>query len=188
MPDLSALFRQNTLTAMLAHVFNAAGPRTIRTGILLRTYVRVVDKALEDYELSRVTFAEFVSRTSNDSLSRLFRATGHMENCLGSIDRAVRFAKRLSEEAELSGVIPPLSVTKRATVRRIAILRNGTEHLDARVIAGTISEGDLSAVWMDEEYLELEGVRVEYIELGSWLSELHALAVSLAHFKPPTDA
>jgi hypothetical protein len=56
MPDLSSLFRKNILTVVLAHVFTGAGPSTTRAAILLRSYVRVVDKALEDYELSRAAF------------------------------------------------------------------------------------------------------------------------------------
>lgn len=184
MPDLSSLFRKNTLSVMLAHVFTGAGPTTVRAAILLRAYVRLVDKALEDYELCRMAFAEYVNRASSSTFSPLFRAIGHMENCLYSVERALRFARRLGEESELGATIPPLGVLRKDSLKRVGILRNGTEHLDDRVIRGAVSEGDLSAIWMDEEYMELENTRIHYSEFGTWLTELHGLAVALAKFRP----
>lgn len=186
MPDLSSLFRKNILNAILAHIFNAAGVRTTRTRILLQAFIRVVDKSLEDYELARIAFDEYVNRTSNRTLHPLFRAVGHMENCIGSIYRAVGFAKKLKQEPELALAIPELGILKKGTTRRISILRGAIEHLDKDVLRGTIGEGDLSTLWLDESYLELEGTRIDYSKLGNWLSELQKLTISLAQFKSTT--
>jgi len=188
MPDLSTLFRKNTLTVILTHVFTGGGPSTVRSAILLRAYVRVVDKSLEDYELCRSAFEEYVSRASNTTFSPLFRAIGHMENCLGSVERGLRFARRLREESELAAAIPSLGALRKDSMRRVGILRNGTEHLDHRVIKGKIAEGDLSAIWLDEEYMEFEGTRIQYSEFGNWLTELHGLAVDLARYRPSKAA
>ena len=132
---------------------------------------RLVDKALEDYELVRAAFGEFANRKSNNVMSPLFRALGHMENCVGTVDRALRFVRRLREDDEFKEVAFPSSLTSKDTARRIGLLRNGTEHMDSRVIAGTVAEGDLSALWLNETYMELEGVRVQYSELGEWLTQ-----------------
>jgi len=188
MPDLSALFRQNTLTEILAHYFNDAGPRGFHPAIFLRSYVRIVDKALEDYELCRSAFDEYVHRVSNNTLSPLFRAIGHMENCLNSIERALRFVARMGEDTELAGIVPALSVMRTSNRRRLSTLRNAVEHLDERVINNKICEGDFTTLWMDEDHMKLQEVRVGYQEFGGWLTELHTLAITLAKFRPTQTA
>src|SRR6266571_9140465 len=112
MPDLSGLFRHTVLNHMLSVMLRRAGVADPKAGILLRGTIRLIDKALEDYELSRACFSEFVNDRDNRKLSLFFRAIGHMENCLASLVRALRYIEVLDKHPEMKGQIGDLDVLK----------------------------------------------------------------------------
>ncbi|MEO8630279.1 MAG: hypothetical protein ABI612_19605 [Betaproteobacteria bacterium] len=182
MPDLSGLFRKTMLTFLLSQVFQSAGaqgylPRAFQTNL-----VRLTDKALEDYELARSAFQEYVTRSSNNMRSPLFRATGHMENCFGSLERARRYARRLLEDTETTELVTGFSVLAPDVKRRIGTIRNAIEHTDDRLISEQIKDGDLVMLLMGEDAVELQQESILYTELATWLTELHALADKAARF------
>lgn len=182
MPDLSGLFRKMLLNHVLNIIFGGAGTKDPKAGIFLRSYVRLVDKSLEDYELSRACFTEFVNRNDNNLLSPLFRAIGHMENCLNSLVRVSRYVEKMAAHPEMSKELTELRVLGDGNFDRIRKVRNSVEHMDERVRDGKVEPGELSTLWMDEEYITLEGRKITYQELGEWLSELHELATRLAKY------
>lgn len=187
MPDLSGLFRKNILTLILSQVFTGSGPKELHPSIFLNVFVRVADKALEDYELARLAFLEFVNRSDNNVMSPLFRAIGHMENTLGSLERASKFVNRLLEDEKVSKEILEMDFMRRDSQKRLSKIRNATEHMDDRVIKGAVGEGDLNTLWLDEQHMELQDTKVEYSELAKWLSEIHLLASNLATYRPPSE-
>jgi hypothetical protein len=180
MPDLSALFRKLVLNHLLNAVFRRAGAQDPKVQIFLLSYIRLVDKSLEDYELSRACFTEYVNRESASVLSPLLRAIGHMENCLATLVRTIGYVKAMANHPEMSEKIGALSILASGNADRIRKVRNSIVHMDERILHGKVEPGDLSALWMDEEHMTLEGRSITYQELGEWLSELHALAGRLA--------
>jgi hypothetical protein len=188
MPDLSVLFRKNILTLLLAQVFQRAGAKDYAARAFQTTLVRVTDKALEDYELARLAFHEFVTRPNNSVWSPLFRATGHMENCLSSLERLFRLTRRLLEHSETSDLVRSVAALAPSARKRISTLRNAMEHIDERLVNEKIKEGDLTMLFLGEDAIELQGVSVSYAELAQWLTELHGLAGKAALFGTKQDA
>jgi hypothetical protein len=182
LPDLSAVFRRVTLNYILNAVFSGVGAKDDKARIFVQSYLRLIDKALEEYELSRTSFAIFVSDKTNTSFGSLFRAIGHMENCLYSLARAIRFAGAMADHPEMATHVSSLSVLQKGVRTRIEKIRNSIEHMDERVRNMKIKVGDLSALWLGEDHLELESTRINYSELAGWLTELHALAEELAKY------
>lgn len=182
MPDLSALFRKKMLTLLLTQVFQCAGANDYAARAFQTTFVRVTDKALEDYELARSAFQEFVTRSSNSVWSPLFRATGHMENCLSSLERIFRLARRLLEHPETSDLVSGVSALAPDVRKRISTIRNAMEHIDERLVNKKIKEGDLTMLFMGEDSIELQEISVQYADLARWLTELHDLADKVARF------
>lgn len=182
MPDLSSLSSTVTLSHLLNIVFRSAGAEDAEGRIILRSYIRLLDKTLQDYELSRMHFTEFVNRKDNGVLSPLFRAIGHMENCLNSFTRTLRFVRSIADHPELGSEIGQLDVLRSSNRKRVQKIRNAIEHMDDRIRKGKIQTDDFTALWMDEDYLTLEGHQIKYEELGEWLSELHTLAGQLADY------
>ena len=182
MPDLAELFRKTILTFVLSHVFQGAGAKDDSARVFQITLVRLVDKSLEDYELSRVAFSEYVSRSSNNVWSPLFRAVGHMENCFSSLERALRLARRLADHEETASAFSNCSVLAPAVRKRISKIRNAMEHIDDRVARQQINQGDLTMLFLGEDAVELQHERIEYLELAAWLRELHDLSTKMATF------
>lgn len=180
LPDLSAVFRLVSLNYMLNAIFSGAGAKDDKARIFVQNYIRLIDKALEEYELSRTNFEVFVSDKTNTNYSSLFRAIGHMENCLYSLARAIRFASAMAGHSEMDKYISSLSVLQKDVRTRIEKVRNSIEHMDERVRNMKIKVGDLSALWMGEDHLELESTQINYSDLARWLTELHALSEELA--------
>ena len=80
----------------------------------------------------------------------------------------------MRERPELSTLVPNLSVMVKANRQRVAILRNATEHLETRLLKGTISEGDYVMLSLSNDACELERCSIAYAELAGWLTEIHA--------------
>ena len=165
---LSLVFRGNTL------------PTDYATRAMVSTYVRVTERAVEEYEMARTQFSEFTNRPSNGHFFSLFRASDHLESCISHVDRACNFLRAMPKRAEIAGLIPDLAVMIKANRQRIAILRNATEHLETRLMKGKISEGDYVMLCLGEDSCELERRSISYEELASWLTEMHSLASRLA--------
>ena len=182
MPDLSMLFRRVSLNYILNAMFRRAGAKDDRARIFIQNYIRLVDKSLEEYEFARTNFQTFVSDETNTSFGALFRAIGHMENCMYSLARAIRFAAAMAEHPEMGEHIGQLAVLSKSARTAVEKIRNSVEHMDERVRNLKVRAGDLSALWLAEEVLELEGRTIAYSDLASWLRELHALADRLADY------
>ncbi len=148
--------------------------------VMVSTFVRVTEHAVEEYEIAQLRFEEFINRPSNGHLFSLFNASDHLESCISLIDRACNFLGRMRERPELSTLVPNLSVMVKANRQRVAILRNATEHLETRLLKGTISEGDYVMLSLSNDACELERCSIAYAELAGWLTEMHALASRFA--------
>jgi hypothetical protein len=88
----------------------------------------------------------------------------------------------MSEHPEMAEHIGSLSVLRKGVRASIEKVRNSIEHMDERVRNLKVRAGDLSALWLADDYLELEGRTISYNDLAGWLTELHALADRLADY------
>ena len=173
MCDLSTVARYQLNATMFRMLSGQRRELQTSTLTLMLSFIRVADKAVDEHERAREAFTAFVNRGSTtSSFVPLFQAVGHMENCMASIDRAMKFARRMQELPELAQVVGEPAVLGKIARKSVSVVRNGAEHLDERVVNGKIVQGDLTAVWLDADFLEMEGVRITYADLGAWLREL----------------
>lgn len=180
MPDLSDLFKENAANLVLTLIFRAGHlPDSFQASVLLRTFVRLVDLTVEEYEFSRIAFHGYV-RTEPTTFPLPFRVISHLETCIAALDRSCRFVRRMQEDQEFSNHILDLSVMSKKNRKIISTLRNATEHLDSRILDGKITEGDFIMIAVREDRCELQGISLSYIDLSDWVKELHALATKLA--------
>lgn len=181
MPDLSDLDRALRANLLLSLVFRGQTlPADYATRVMVTTFVRVVHRAVEEYQMARQQFKEFVEPSPGPNLMALFHASDHMETCISLVDRACNFLKAMPERPELDGLIPSMTVMVKTNRQRVAILRNATEHLETRLLKGKIKEGDYVMLCMNEDSCELERRSITFAELASWLTEMHTFAGRLA--------
>lgn len=183
MPDLSGVFRRNPLTLILSHEFTAAGPKAFVVRAWSISFVRLVDRAIDDYELARLAFAEYAGRGRLTTPTQVLRAVGHLEHCFTSLQRALRFATRLAGTSQFADRIPTVEALAGDTIRRVKAIQTGSEHMDDRLAKGEIIEGELTALHLSEEGVQLFEERIEYAELARWLQQLQEMSQIVARFQ-----
>lgn len=149
-----------------------AGPQPAASQALLVNAVRTTDKAVAEYEAGRLKVQPFERHsTSLGGFAELYRATDHLENCVTSTIRALRFVDRLRRDRHVR-TMPKSGLPDEAVSRQLRNLRNAIEHNDGQVVKGI--QGELGFLGLLEDRMELQGIAVSYVELADCLRCLHA--------------
>jgi hypothetical protein len=97
---------------------------------LFTNFVRLVDKALREYDAARTELYNYVEPTSVLRVSPYLRAIDHMENCVGATHRAALNARALRE-------MKIGRAARRLTERqeqRLGSVRHAIEHSDEKIL------------------------------------------------------
>jgi hypothetical protein len=184
MPDLSHLFHRIILTHMLNRL-GGRGPTRGVANVLFVNFIRLVDKSLAEYRLAREALSEWVS-TSAEHVSPLFRTVDHLETCINTLHRAMTFAARIRSNQDCPDLPKQRSVFSSDAARKIREVRDCLEHFDNDILAGKLPPTAPSILVPRDDCFELLGKKVTYAELASWITQLHAIASSLAHYSERT--
>ena len=182
MPDLSELYDKVLLTLILNVWLRGRGPKDQKASIFVTSFIRLVDKTLVEYKYSRSALLEYVNTPAN-TMSPLFRATAHLETCIHSLKRAIRFAEHIRRDKKSPTIPQKLDVISKSAQIRITVVRDAIEHMDDRIIKGKIPKNGPVALIMKSDCLELAGEIITYIELAEWIKQLHRLALEFADYQ-----
>jgi hypothetical protein len=185
MPDLSDLAHPTMLIYILNSTFRGAGTLDISGSAYLRGFILVTDKAIFEYDAARASLQEFVETRTRHSV--YFQTTWHLENCLHSTRRALRFVDRLR------GTLgEAMSREEWRTIqsheRSIREVRDTVEHMDDKIAEGKITtEGYFIALSLSEtgDAAEIGTLSITFIRLATLLRRLYALALVLADYRDP---
>lgn len=182
MPDLSGLLYRNTMTHAFRNWLSGQGLDTLPARPLLTNLVRLVDKAMFEYEQARECLNTYVSRPANESQYTLlyFRAVDHLESCVNALHRAVLFAEQLKRDQAVPK-IEKAELLSSAEVAEVNALRDASEHLDEQVAAGKL-DPVMPVPWPDA--VEFAGREVTYKTLARWLTKLQKLAERFVEHDP----
>jgi hypothetical protein len=142
-------------------------------------FVRLVDKAVQEYEAARGMLDSYLS-TRPRTFSFILRAVGHMEPCLNAVARAVRFVDALRSSRGGPRIPKNLSCLSSSAKGRIQGIRDAVEHMEERVLTDRIVSGEPVALVLEDGHVELATERISFVELSTWLKQLNNLAVTLA--------
>lgn len=162
-------------------------------------FVRLVDLAIEEYELGRISSESMWAQNAGWTFSR---PTSHYETCVTATHRAILHLKAVRDHtdtpAHFASILPsPPSVLSGVGDKTIGDIRNAIQHLDERLLAKGLTatnpvkyppiqpgeaimlammgsefvEGDMTTLVMSR--LELGGNSVTLEDMASWLTELH---------------
>lgn len=185
MPDLSNLYATNVLPMILNMTFRGMAPTSHPALAYTSGFVRLVDKAVREYELARLAFEQYLA-SGADTLSPYFKAADHLENCLGSARRAIRYARRIRRDPSAAG-IDKQDMPTEADERRVARFRNAAEHADEQVADGTLQAGDPIITMMHDTTFVLGAAEESYEWLAHLLGKLHVLATRVVELRPGSD-
>ncbi len=185
MPDLSAL----TTPVALAHILNVtlrgAGVRDYAGRVYLIGFIRMVDKAVFEYEAARLALEQYIASENKTSL--MFRAVAHLETCVNSTRRALRFhdhMKNYQPAPNIDGITQRALASYGASIPKI---RNAIEHMDDWVACGQVREGDPVALMVSEQgdAISISTERLSFQTLATLFQRLHALTMELADYHEP---
>ncbi len=185
MPDLSSL----TTPVMLAYILNitlrGAGVSDYTARVYLTGFIRMVDKAIFEYEAARIAVEQYVASQNKTSL--MFRAIAHLETCVNSTRRALKFVERMKQYQAAPNIDGAVQAALSSYGRAIPKIRNAIEHMDEWIADGKIREGDPVALIVSEQgdAISIAGERVSFQTLAALLRRLHALAMELADYHEP---
>ncbi len=188
MPDLSDLSHKTMLSYVLNSVFRGAGPHDLDAFAYLRGLILVTDKTIFEYENARAALQEFVATRTR--LSVYIQTTWHLENCLHSARRALRFVARL--RGSLGPVMPRADWRSiGAHERSIREVRDVIEHMDDEIATEQITtDGYLIALAVtdDGNAAAVGDHTITFDRLAMLLQRLHTLALLLADYHEPESA
>lgn len=184
LPDLSHLDEKVSLSHLLNVFFRGAGAEDQPTQTLITSFIRLVDKTVLEYTLVGDRLSEYDASPRN-TISPLIRATGHMENCLNALIRAVRFAERIRRGKTGPAVDRVVTPRLKNAYNELVGIRNSVEHMEEMLIHGELEEGAAVAIVLEDDQIELAGHTVRFEDLASWVEILHDLAVEWSDYRGP---
>ena len=181
LPDLGRLHRTN-LPERLTYIPFGVGVYPEPAHFQLTTALRLLDKALTDWDLTREEFRQHVAivgatpkqlRGSREpGVTRaFFRAIGHLESLVEALDRTLRLVGALEKDAAMAefGKWPLPSPDERAAVRDF---RNGIAHGDEDLAKGQTGMG-VATLRLEEVSISIRDVKLEYAELARMLEQTY---------------
>lgn len=99
LPDLSGL--EKLIPVLIAHLFVGDGLNR-EQGLLKRDFVRLVDKAIREYEAARTAI---VAQIQKGGALYTIAFTDHFETCVNAINRAIKEVDVMKNRTSISSLI-----------------------------------------------------------------------------------
>jgi hypothetical protein len=185
MPDLSLISHKTMLDYILNATFRGAGAQDQKVSAYLRGFILVTDKAIFEYQAARAALQEFV--ISRNKISLYIRTCAHLETCIHSVRRALRFVDRLKPSIGHVLDRADWKVIQRQ-VDSIRAPRNILEHMDDEIATGRFTaDGYLIALALSPngDAASIGNFTITFTRLSMLLKRLHALAKLLSDYRDP---
>ncbi len=187
--DLEASLRSKRLVGNLLGVH---GPHTKRGKQIADGFVRLVEKAILEYQACRQRFYVFHEKGEFDDHCR---AQDHFETSIQSAHRAIAYLDRLRamniRQAEGGPFIPrprDLEVLREDVKRRVRVFRDFSEHLEDDIINDRLSVDAEVGIHLGWDKATLNQAEIVYVDLTRWLTQLHLFAGLLSRVNIVVDS
>ncbi|MCG6892128.1 MAG: hypothetical protein LJE65_00845 [Desulfobacteraceae bacterium] len=184
MPDLSHLDNKLTTSLLLNALSFKAGSANPKARALWTNFVRLMDQMVMEYNRGREALKAYADSADQD-LGSLFRATAHMETCLISLRRAVRFVRRIRLKRDCPHC-GDLTVTSDGVVQRLRRFCEALDRTEERVLARDAAES-AEMLLLSGDGLHASGNEIRYEEIAGWIEEMNTLAVALTAYDDLED-
>jgi len=193
MEDLSSLEKLQP-TLILNLVF-AQGDKDISRRIALnrRLYIRLLDKAVDEYmearELIVAQIAEGKRKTDemlqNGRYIYMFKFVDHMENCISTVRRILRFLDILKSNQDGLGFSRIVRRHIESLTTPIIGVRNIIEHMDKEIQNDTIQENEpiMLKITDTQDGVMIAEQSLKFSTLNTLLRKLHTLGQNMASWR-----
>ncbi len=193
MEDLSGLEKLQP-TLFLNTVF-AQGDKDINRKIVLhrRVYVRLVDKAVDEYKEARELIVAQIEEgkrsaeemTNGGRYIYMFKFVDHMENCISTVRRILRFLNALKSHKK--GWTFPREIMKHieSLDKTIVGVRDTVEHMDEKIQRDAVQENEpvMLMVTDMQDGVMIGGKSLKFSTLSILIKQLHGLGQNMAAWR-----
>jgi hypothetical protein len=184
MPELSGLNRKLILNLAVRRFigkYNLADPKTYS---LVMSYVRLVDKLIDEYDRTRNTLVEFVT-TPGNVMSPLVFATNHCESFLTTMVRVIKLGQRIRKDQNGPPIAKRNPVFTGEVFRRVNNMRCAIEHIDSQIAKNTWNPDAPYMLLLKNDRLTLLGEEITYADLADWCRQIHAVGSDVSTHETP---
>lgn len=175
--DLEVSLRSKRL---LGNLLGVHGPHTKRGKQIADGFVRLVEKAILEYQACRQRYFAFHEKGEFDDHCR---AQDHFETSIQSAHRAIAYLDRLRamniRQADGVPFIPrprDLEILRDDVKRRVRVFRDFAEHLEDDIINDRLPVEAEVGIHLGWEKASLNHAEIVYVDLTRWLTQLHLFA------------
>ena len=169
---------------LLGNLLGVHGPDTKRGQQIADGFVRLVEKAILEYQACRERFIAFHEKGEFDDHCR---AQDHFETSIQAAHRAITYLERLRamnlRQADGAPFIPrprDLEVLRSDVKNKVRVFRDFAEHLDDDIVSGKIPVDAEVGIHLGWEKATLNQAEIVYVDLSRWLTQLHLFASLLS--------
>jgi len=187
MPDLSGL--DSSLKARLLVQVIVGDPGVSQeVGLYRRNFIRLVDKALNEYHEARKAKLNVVAEKNRRDVKHLyimFDFTDHIETCINAVRRLYKLLDRIKSEKQSPEIPRELRKLVERKYDSIKNIRDGVEHMDDRIRSGERAVGEpiMLTVSENNEALVVLDYELKFEELAMVLKKMHEIAVHILTVK-----
>lgn len=197
MEDLSGLEKLQP-TLILNLVF-AQGDKDIsrRTALNRRLYIRMLDKAVDEYKEARELIVAQIAegQRNTDEMARngryiyMFKFVDHMENCISTVRRILRFLDILKSNQDGLGFSRIVRKHIESLTTPIIDVRNIIEHMDEKIQNDIIQENEpvMLKITDTQDGIMIAGQSLKFSTLSTLIKKLHTLGQSMAVWRASDD-
>ncbi len=193
MEDLSGIEKLQP-TLILNLVF-AQGDRDIsrRTALNRRLYIRLLDKSVDEYNEARELIVAQIAEGQRSSAEMtkdgmhiyMFKFVDHMENCISSVRRILRFLDIIKGNQD--GLTFSRTVRKHieSLTSSIVDVRNTLEHMDEKIQNDVIQENEpvMLKILDTQDGITIASQSLKFSDLSALIKKLHEIGRGIAGWR-----
>lgn len=177
--------KPNLPVSVLNVSFRGGGPADVRSRRHHTHFIRVVDLAVEEYEVARRSQEYSDTNLSAARIDAAFHAISHLELSVVTARRALAALEAIASDPGSPEIDRLQRRLIRSLEKEVKDVRDFIVHTDEKIRAGLIKEGESHALRIERggSTASIGQHRLSLSEFSSLLEKLHELASSLARFK-----
>jgi hypothetical protein len=164
-----------------------------RTALNRRLYIRLLDKTIDEYNDAREMIVAQVAEgqrteeemTQNGRYIYMIKFVDHMENCILSIRRILRFLNVLQGNQDGLAFSRIIKKHIESLTSSIIDVRDTIEHMDERIRNDVIQENETVMLQIidTQDGIIIAGQSLKFLTLSTLIKKLHALGYSMVAWR-----
>jgi hypothetical protein len=182
MMEARTSLRSKVVEAMVLHAKRT--PSDTTTSRLFTSFLLRVDKSARECLAGREALVAYVGSSNETGL--FIEGLGRYETCISTVKRAFRLFERLKNRSDFPMQDRTLRNLIHTWDRSVTDVRDGIEHMDERIAANELADGEAHALIVDKtgSFLELGSHRLSFIAVHGAIKNLYRAGTAMIEALP----